>query len=94
MKSGIIDKRGTEIKLGDTLVIPYIDPMGNVTEEADHKVKVVFEYGCFGYYTSTRFQPLFEWQSTEPGPYIPNAGIKRIYTGKYPFWVENTNQES
>jgi hypothetical protein len=89
MKSGIIDKNGTEIKLGDTLVIPYIDPMGTLTEEADYKVKVVFEHGCFGYYTKTRFKPLFEWQQTEPGTYIPNAGIQRIYTRKYPFWVDN-----
>ena len=88
MKSGIIDKNGIEIKVGDTLVLPYIDPMGALTEEPDCKVKVVFEHGCFGYYTTTRFEPLINWQKTEAGEYISNAGIKRVYTGQYPFWID------
>ncbi len=88
MKSGIIDKNGIEVKVGDTLVLPYVDPMGRLTYEPDDKVKVVFEHGCFGYYFGTRFNTLFEWQKTEKGEYIPNEGNKVIYTGKYPFWVD------
>ena len=88
MKSGIIDKNGIEIKAGDTLVLPYVDPMGRLTEEEGTRVIIVFEHGCFGYYDQTSFNPLFSWQRQVSGEYIPNEGNKVIYTGEYPFWVD------
>lgn len=88
MKSGIKDKNGTEIKAGDTIVIPYVDPMGKIIDDEEgYRAKICFEHGCFGYYNKTHFIPLFDWQATEHGEYIPNNGNKVIYTGKYPFWV-------
>ena len=87
MKSGIKDKNGKEVKIGDWIAIPYIDPMGRLTEDEDYRVEVKFKYGCFGYYNELKFVPLLEWQSTDRGDYIPNAGNIVIYTEEYPFWV-------
>ncbi len=88
MKSNIFDKNGIEVKIGDTVVFPYITPMGKVTNDADFKKEVVFKYGCFGYETKTGFETLMNWMYTDKGDYVPNCGNKTIYTEKYPFWVE------
>lgn len=91
LKSGILDINGTEVKAGDVIVLPWIDPIGNIHErfdEHDERVKVVFDHGCFGYYLNSFFYPLFEWQLKEKGEYIPNVGIGVKYTKKYPFLVE------
>ena len=88
MKSDIFDKNGIKVKIGDTIVFPYITPMGQVTDDEDFKKEVVFKYGCFGYDTKTTFEPLMNWMYTDKGEYISNCGNKTIYTEKYPFWVE------
>lgn len=87
MKSNIFDKNGIEVKAGDTLVFPYVDPMGGVHEEEGFRAVVQFKYGCFGFENYTRFIPLMDWMITEKGEYIPNSGNKIIYTEKYPFWI-------
>ena len=87
MKSGIIDKNGIEVEVGNWLAIPYIDPMGRLTEEEDYRVMVKFKYGCFGFYNNLVFVPLFEYQKTERGDYIPNEGTKVLYLEEYLFWV-------
>jgi len=88
MKSNIFDKNGIEVKIGDTLIFPYITPMGEVTDDEDFKKQIVFKYGCFGYETKTGFDTLMNWMYTDKGDYVPNCGNKTIYTEKYPFWVE------
>jgi hypothetical protein len=88
MKSNIFDKNGIEVCNGDTLVFPYIDPMGKLHDEEDFKKTVFFKYGCFGYETETKFIPLMEWMETERGEYVSNCGNKFVYTEKYPFWVQ------
>lgn len=89
MKSGIKDRNGIEVKAGDNVVFPYIDPMGTMTETSDFEKTIVFEHGCFGYYTETMFTPLYGWMRTEAGEYVPNCGTKTIYTSEYPFWIDN-----
>lgn len=88
MKSNIFDKNGKEVKVGDTIAFPYIDPMGKITDDVDFTRKVVFKYGCFGYETQTSFVPLIEWMKIRHGEYVPNCGNKTIYTEEYLFWVE------
>tara|TARA_R110000851_G_scaffold148589_1_gene288905 strand:+ start:233 stop:505 length:273 start_codon:yes stop_codon:yes gene_type:complete len=87
MKSGIKDKNGVEVKEKDIIALPYITPHGTITEDEDQRVVVVYEHGCFGYYDKVRFNTLMDWQKTEEGEYVPNAGEKTIYTGKYYFWI-------
>ncbi len=87
MKSNIFDKNGVEVKIGDTLVFPYIDPKGKIYNDEDFRVTVIFKYGCFGYESITRFIALMEWMEQEVGDYVSNCGNKTIYTEKYPFWV-------
>ena len=87
--SNIFDRNGVEVKVGQTLVFPYITPFGELTNNIGFKAKVQFKYGCFGYETKTSFIPLMEWMEIEKGEYVPNSGNKKIYTEKYPFWVES-----
>lgn len=87
MKSGIFDKNGIEVKEGDTLIFPYVTPIGELTNDEDFRAKIVFKHGCFGYETEINFVPLFEWQLREKGDYVSNCGNKIIYTGKYTFWI-------
>ena len=88
MKSGIIDKNGIEIKEGDTICLPYITPMGELTEEVDKEREVVFRFGCFGYWNETYFVPLIDWMTKETGDYVPNQGNKIVYTDNYLCWVK------
>ena len=44
---------------------------------------------CFGFETETSFIPLMEWMDIESGEYVSNCGNKKIYTEKYPFWIES-----
>lgn len=87
MNSGIFDKNGKEVKVGDTLVFPYIDPMGRLHDTEDFRKVVVFKYGCYGFESQTMFIPLMEWMETKQGDYVPNCGNKIVYTEKYPFWI-------
>ncbi len=88
MKSNIFDKNGIEVCVGDTLVFPYVTPMGDLTDREGFRKVVIFKYGCFGYETQTHFESLMSWMKTETGDYVPNCGNKVVYTEKYPFWVE------
>lgn len=89
MKSGIFDKNGIEVKKGDTLVFPYIDPMGSFMEDdPDFEAIVKFKHGCFGYDTPVYFVPLTEWSKTKPGEYVPNCGNKKLILDEYVFWVK------
>ena len=90
MKSGIFDKNGIEIKEGDTLVFPYVDPMGGLHEnDPNFEASVVFKHGCFGYETKTNFIPLMNWSKIKHGEYVSNHGNKTIILDEYPFWVKD-----
>ena len=90
MKSGIFDKNGIEVKLGDILVFPYITAMGDICCEdtPNFEAKVEFKHGCFGYETETAFIPLMKWSKTMVGEYVPNHGNKTIILDEYLFWVK------
>ena len=45
MKSNIFDKNGIEVCNGDTLIFPYVDPMGKLHNEEDFRKTVVLKYG-------------------------------------------------
>jgi hypothetical protein len=87
MESGILDKNGKEIKEGDSVAFPYIDPLGNVCDDVDFVATVIFKHGCFGYDRPNRFVPLLDWSIKAEGEYVPNMGVKEIISDKYLFWV-------
>ncbi len=90
MKSGIFDKNGIEVKEGDTLIFPYITPMGDVCEDdPNFEAEVKFKHGCFGYETKTNFIPLVEWSKKKSGEYVPNCGNKTIILDEYLFWIKH-----
>lgn len=83
MKSGIIDKNGVEVKLGDTLAFPVVDDMGRLHKDMeDFRGEVIFKYGCFGIETEKRFVPLFSFMAT-----VTSFDKNVVYLKKYPFWV-------
>ena len=89
MRSGIYDKHGIEVKIGDTLVFPYVTPIGDIdTDTVDFEATVIFAHGAYGYMTKVAFIPLFAWSKVEHGEYIPNHGEKRIILDIYPFFVK------
>lgn len=89
MKSGIIDKNDIEVKEGDVICIPYVDPVGNIyPDDVDKEHTVVFKYGCFGVQTLIGFVPLFNMMKTKSGKYISNVGNITVYTEEYHFWVK------
>jgi len=87
MNSRIFDKNGIEIKEGDNVRLPYIDPGGNVHLNQGSIVKTIFKYGCFGYESKTRFVPFLEFLDYENGDYVPNAGNRRVYIEDFPLYV-------
>lgn len=88
MNSGIVDKHGIEVKVGDTICMPYITPLGKLTEDVDFEAEVVFQFGCFGYWDATEFIPLIKWMFKGKGEYVSNYGNKVVYTEEYIFWVK------
>jgi len=88
MRSLIFDINNKEVKEGDTLSIPYIDPVNNLhVDTEDFQVVVIFKHGCFGYNGNLRFVPLFEWSEIRKGDYIPNWGTEEIITDNYLFKI-------
>lgn len=88
MKSDIFDKNKKEVKKGDIVQFPYITPKGEITDVLDFEKKIVFKFGCFGFFTQTKFIPLMDCMETKQGEYIPNCGNKTIYTEIYPFIIK------
>lgn len=74
--STLKDINQKEIYSGDIISIPYIDPMGNLTEDEDFKTVVIFNYGSFGYMTEGGkvFNTLNQWCKRGEKDYIPNYG--------------------
>jgi len=89
MESGIFDKNGIEVKIDDTLVFPYIDPLGGLHEDDPNFEAIVkFKHGCFGYETETDFIPLMNWSKKKSGEYVSNCGNKTIILDEYVFWIK------
>jgi hypothetical protein len=92
MKSGIFDKNKIEVKIGDTIILPYITPLGEISDEDGEKVEVVFKYGCYGFFTKTQFIPLIDLQCKKVGEYVPNHGNKTVYTEEYYFTIDKSSK--
>ena len=84
--SQIKDHEGQEIKVGDTIGLFYVDPVGNLHKDSiDRQYVVEFKYGTFGIQTRICFVPLMEFMTAKSGDYVPNYGNKMVYTEKYNF---------
>jgi len=95
MRSGILDRYGIEVKVGDVIVLPEIDfnTGGYRTDLPGTEVTVIFKHGSFGYEID-RFIPLFEWSGTE---YIVNQNTLEyinVINDIYPFYINNANEET
>lgn len=77
-------KDGTPVEAGD--IIFLADRNVGDTPETSDSYEVIYDHGCLGVYTQTRFHPLFEFQIIEIGEYVSNMGNAHVYTGKYNIW--------
>jgi len=81
-KIGLFYADGSEIKLGDTVDVPYITPMGDLTDDIDEdkRARVVFDKGLYGLKYPFHITPLRNYCNKIKGPYEPNYGEPIIYS--------------
>lgn len=74
--SGLIDKKSNRIFEGDILSIPYITPVGTLTEDENYRANVEFRNGSFQHhgYSSKVYHDLKDWCNTGKMEYVPNVG--------------------
>ena len=90
MNSGILDRNGVEVKEGDTLIFPWISPIGEISNDPGFEAQVVFKHGAFGVELKTEFVPLLNWLNRTKGEYVPNYGNKIELSDKGIFWIKKT----
>lgn len=81
---GLLYADGTPIKLGDTVDVPYITPMGDLTDEVDEEKRavVVFEHGLYGLKYPFHTTPLRDYCRKSKGKYESNYGEPIIFSDK------------
>jgi uncharacterized phage protein (TIGR01671 family) len=74
--TGLLDKNGKKIFEGDLVSIPYINPMGELTNIEDYNRSVYFKNGEFVYngYSEEQYQSIANWCNVGAKKYIPNVG--------------------
>ena len=80
--TGLHDKDGKEIYEGHKVGVPYVTPMGKVTEEFDSKEVIGFEFGRFVLLGRAEPHALVHWCESTQGEYIPNYGTPTIFANK------------
>ena len=79
--TGVFDRGGKEIKLGDFVSFLYVTPVGRLTDVlSEEKYEIIFDFGSFGFWNDggIEFISLVSLLDRYEGEYISNKGNKII----------------
>jgi len=96
MEIGLFYADGTPIRLGDTVDVPYITPLGDLTEniDEDKRAKVMFEHGLYGLKYPFHVTPLREFCHKIKGSYESNYGEPTIFSSSTILVKVKTNSDA
>lgn len=82
MRIGLYYADGSPILIGDVVDVPYITPMGDLSDDIDEEKRatVVFEHGLFGLKYPYHVSPLRNYCHKIKGEYVSNYGEPTIFS--------------